>query len=37
MTDKEALFLFRMSQAEETLADAEKMLEARLSPRSIIN
>lgn len=37
MTDKEALFSYRLQQAEETLLDAEKMLEAGLSPRSIIN
>jgi uncharacterized protein (UPF0332 family) len=37
MTDKEALFSYRLKQAEETLSDAEKMLEGDFSPRSIIN
>lgn len=37
MTDKEALFLYRLKQAEETLQDAEKMLEGDFSPRSITN
>jgi hypothetical protein len=37
MTDKEALFLYRLSQAEETLSDAHKMLQENFSPRSIIN
>ena len=37
MTDKETLFLYRLRQAEETLSDAKKMLENKLSPRSIIN
>jgi uncharacterized protein (UPF0332 family) len=37
MTDKEILFLYRLRQAEETLSDAKKMLEHKLSPRSIIN
>jgi len=37
MTDKEALFLYRMDQAEETLSDAKKMTQENLSPRSIIN
>jgi uncharacterized protein (UPF0332 family) len=37
MTDKETLFLYRLRQAEETLSDAKKMLEDKLSPRSIIN
>ncbi len=37
MTDKQALFSYRLKQAEETLLDAEKMLQAGLSPRSIIN
>lgn len=37
MTDKEILFLYRLRQAEETLSDAKKMLEDKLSPRSIIN
>jgi len=37
MTDKETLYLYRLRQAEETLSDAKKMLEDKLSPRSIIN
>lgn len=37
MTDKEALFLYRLKQAEETLFDAEKMLQGNFSPRSITN
>ncbi len=36
MTDKETLFLYRHKQAEETLLEAQKMLEAGFSPRSII-
>ncbi len=37
MTDKEALFLYRLKQAQETLSDAEKMLEGDFSPKSITN
>ena len=37
MTDKEALFLYRFKQAEETLWDAKRMLEGNFSPRSITN
>jgi uncharacterized protein (UPF0332 family) len=37
MTDKQALFTYRLTQAEETLSDAKKMLEDKLSPRSIVN
>ncbi len=37
MTDKQALFTYRLKQAEETLSDAKRMLEDKLSPRSIIN
>ena len=37
MTDKETLFLYRLRQADETLSDAKKMLENKLSPRSIID
>jgi uncharacterized protein (UPF0332 family) len=37
MTDKETLFLYRFKQAEETLLEANKMLEDNFSPRSIIN
>jgi len=37
MTDKQTLLAFRLKQAEETLTDAEKMLQSGLSTRSIIN
>lgn len=37
MTDNEALFSYRMKQAEETLAEAEKMLNESFAPRSIVN
>lgn len=37
MTDIEALFLYRLKQSEETLSDANKMIQSGLSPRSIIN
>lgn len=37
MTNKETLFLYRYKQAEETLLEAQKMIEAGFSPRSIIN
>ena len=37
MTDQESLFAFRMKEAEETLSDAERMLQSGLSPRSITN
>lgn len=37
MTDKQALYAYRLAQAEETLLDAKKMLQNNLSPRSIIN
>lgn len=37
MTDKESLFLYRFKQAEETLAEAERMAGNNFSPRSIIN
>jgi len=37
MTDKETLLLYRLRQAEETLCDAEKMLENKLSTRSVAN
>jgi len=37
MTDKQTLFNYRITQAEETISDAKKMLDNRLSPRSIIN
>lgn len=31
MTDKETLFMYRLKQAEETLQDAERMLEGGFS------
>lgn len=37
MTDREAIFTYRMRQTEETLAEAIKMLESGFSPRSIVN
>ena len=37
MTDKETLFTYRLKEAEDTLHDAEKMLQSGLSPRSVIN
>ena len=37
MTDRQLLLKYRLKQAEETLFDAEKMVESGLSPRSIIN
>jgi uncharacterized protein (UPF0332 family) len=37
MTDQQTLFIYRMNEAEETLADARAMLEAGISPRSIVN
>jgi uncharacterized protein (UPF0332 family) len=37
MTDKQTLLYYRLRQAEETLEDAQKMLAALVSPRSIIN
>ncbi|MBU0567819.1 HEPN domain-containing protein [bacterium] len=37
MTDKQVLFCYRLNQAEETLVDAEKMLQNNLSPKSILN
>jgi hypothetical protein len=37
MTDKEALFTYRLKQAEETLLDAERMLQGGFSSRSITN
>ena len=37
MTDQESIFTYRMRQAEETLAEAVKMLESGFSPRSIVN
>ena len=37
MTDRKTLFTYRIKQAEETLFDAENMLQNNLSPRSITN
>jgi uncharacterized protein (UPF0332 family) len=37
MTELETLFTYRLKEAEETLADALQMLEAKCSPRSIVN
>jgi uncharacterized protein (UPF0332 family) len=37
MTDIQVLFTYRLRESEETLLDAEKMLQACLSPRSVIN
>lgn len=37
MTDREQLFTYRLNQAEETLAEAEKMLAGDFSPRTIVN
>ena len=37
MTDQEALYLYRIKEADETLSDAKKMLEGDFSARSITN
>lgn len=37
MTDQEILFTYRLRQAEETLEDADKMLQQDMSPRSVVN
>jgi len=37
MTDRENIFRYRMTQTEETLAEAIRMLESGFSPRSIVN
>lgn len=37
MTDRDSLLAYRMKEAEETLADAERMLQNDISPRSIAN
>ena len=37
MTDQETLFTYRLRQAEETLAEAERMNEEGFSARSIVN
>lgn len=37
MTDRETIFDYRMRQAEETLSESVRMLEAGFSSRSIVN
>jgi uncharacterized protein (UPF0332 family) len=37
MTDREVLYLYRLRQAEETLSEAERMLQEDFSSRSITN
>jgi uncharacterized protein (UPF0332 family) len=37
LEDRETLLRYRLEQAEETLEDAQKMLSAGLSPRSVTN
>ena len=37
MTDTESLYQYRMKQAEETLREAERMMEGGFSSRTIIN
>jgi uncharacterized protein (UPF0332 family) len=37
MTDRETLMAYRLREADETLDDAVKMLEAKTSPRSVVN
>jgi len=37
MTDRETLFQYRLNQAEETLADACKMIHSGVGPRSVVN
>jgi len=37
MTDTQQLYHYRITQAEETLAEAGQMLEAGMSPRSVTN
>lgn len=37
MTDQQALIACRVQQARETLQDAQRMLAADISPRSVIN
>ncbi len=37
MTDKDILFTYRLQEAEQTLSEAVRMLEADFSPRSIVN
>ena len=37
MTDKQALYAYRMKEADETLLDAGQMLETGIRPRSVVN
>ncbi len=37
MTDRETLFVYRFNEAQETLSDARKMLDAGVSARSVVN
>ncbi len=37
MTDKETLFTYRLKEAEETLHEAKRMLQANFSSRAVIN
>lgn len=37
MTDKEALFMYRLKQAEETLSEADKMVAENFSARTIVS
>ena len=37
MTDQQTLFAYRLAEAEETLSDAQTMLENDVSARSIVN
>jgi len=37
MTDQEALFMYRLKQAEETLSEAEKMVTEHFGARTIVN
>lgn len=37
MIDRDVLFSYRLMQAEETLQDAQRMLEGNFTPRSITN
>ena len=37
MTDLQTLYEYRKKQSDETLSDAQKMLDQNISPRSVIN
>ena len=37
MTNQETLYRYRLTEAEETLKEAERMLKAKFTPRSIVN